>query len=182
MTIDLDTDKFTLNPTAFNKALTRSLNDIAKTSRSEMSKTVRAYYNIKKSDLDPKIKVTKATAGSDAAYLRVRSEPIGLIHFGATQSKARTKGAKVYYKTSAKVLKQGRKGVIKGAFIADIKGARNVFRRTTSKRLPIMKLSVVSPTTMVKRKGVDIVERVVKDKFPQVFDRHFKYYLSRSKK
>lgn len=184
MTIELDTSGFNIDPNVFDKALTSTLNDTAKTVKSEMSKVVRAYYNIKKQDLDPKMTITKASKGRDESIIKVRSQPIGLIHFNATQSVAKTKGAKTYYKTSAKVLKQSRKGVVKGAFIAKAKtsGSLQVFRRTTDKQYPIIKISVISPTSMVNKEGMATADRVIKDKFNTTFDRHYKYYASKVKR
>lgn len=181
MTVTIDTSGLNINPAAYTKALTRTLNDTAKTVKSEMSKVVRAYYNIKKQDLDPKMTITNARVGSDEAIIKVRSQPIGLIHFNATQSVAKTKGDKTYYKTSAKVLKQSRKGVVKGAFIAKAKtsGSLQVFRRSTDKQYPIIKISVISPTSMVNKEGMATADRVIKEKFNTTFDRHYKYYASK---
>lgn len=184
MTFSFDTSNFNIDAKTFDKALTRTLNDTAKTVKSEMSKVVRAYYNIKKQDLDPKMTITKATKGRDEAIIKVRSQPIGLIHFNATQSVAKVKGAKTYYKTSAKVLKQSRKGVVKGAFIGKAKtsGSLQVFRRTTDKQYPIIKLAVISPTSMVNKEGMDTADRVIKEKFNTTFDRHYKFYASKVKR
>lgn len=181
MTIELDTSGFNIDTNVFDKALTRTLNDTAKTVKSEMSKVVRAYYNIKKQDLDPKMTISSATKGRDEAIIKVRSQPIGLIHFNATQSVAKVKGAKTYYKTSAKVLKQSRKGVVKGAFIAKAKtsGSLQVFRRSTDKQYPIIKLTVISPTSMVSIKGMEVANEVIKEKFNTTFDRHYKFYASK---
>ena len=184
MTFSFDTSGYNIDAKIFDKALVRTLNDTAKTVKSEISKVVRAYYNIKKKDLDPKMKISKATKGRDEAIIKVTSRPIGLIHFNATQSIAKRKGAKTYYKTSAKILKQSRKGVVKGAFIGKAKGSNSlqVFRRTTDKQYPIIKLSVISPTSMVNKEGMDTADRVIKDKFNTTFERHYKFYASKAKR
>ena len=150
MTITLDTSNFSL-PTGetFDKALSSALNKTIVTAKKEMSFAVREVYNIKKKDLDPKIKVSKASSKRTEAVIRIRSKPIGLIHFNASAAKAFDKGQKRYFKTSAKVLKKSRKKVYKGAFIGRAKSSNSwqVFRRRTNRRLPIIKISVISPSS-----------------------------------
>ena len=184
MTIVLDTSKLRL-PTGntLNKAISSAINKSVVTAKKEMSSAVRDVYNIKKKDLDPKITVKKSSINNTNAVITVRSKPIGLIHFNATASKAFDKGQKRYFKTSAKVMKKERKKVHKGAFIGKAKNSNSyqVFRRSSNKKLPIIKLSVITPTTMVKKEGKDDFIEVVERDFTKNFDHEFAFYLGKQK-
>ena len=184
MTITLDTSKFRLpDINMLNKSLSTALNKTVVTAKKEMSAATREYYNIKKRDLDSKIRVTKATRGNTESVLRITSRPIGLIHFNATASKAFDKGQKRYFKVAAKVLKREKKKKVGGAFIGRAKTSNSyqVFRRTSSKRTPIRKLSVVTPTTMVERHGDEEFFKVINRDFQKQFNIAYKYYMSKQK-
>lgn len=184
MTIDIDTSNFSL-PTSnvLGKALASALNKTVVTAKKEMSSKTREYYNIKKRDLDSKIIVRKATRGNTESRITITSRPVGLIHFNATASKAFDKGQKRYFKTSAKVLKKGRKKVIKGAFIARAKNSNSwqVFERTGNSRVPLRKRSVITPTSMVENRGDDAFYDVINRDFAKNFNHEFEYYLSKAK-
>ena len=184
MTIELDTSKLRLpDVNILTKSLSTAMNKTVVTAKKEMSAATREYYNIKKKDLDPKINVKKATRGNTESIIRITSRPIGLIHFNATASKALDKGQKRYFKVSAKVLKKQRKKVVGGAFIGRGKQSNSyqVFRRTTSKRTPIRKLSVVTPTTMVERHGEEEFIKAIKRDFDKQFTIAFNYFMSKKK-
>ena len=184
MTITLDTSKLRLpNANTLDKAISSALNKTVTTAKKEMSAAVREIYNIKKKDLDPKIKVKKSTVNSTESVITIRSRPIGLIHFNATASKAFDKGQKRYFKTSAKVLKKSRKKVYKGAFIGKAKDSNSwqVFIRRSNKRLPLIKKSVITPTSMVNKEGKDDFINVIKRDFEKNFDHEFAYYLGKQR-
>ena len=184
MTIELDISKLNLPTTnTLNKAIASSINKSVVTAKKELSIAVRAYYDIKKKDLDPKIKVNKATMNDTQSIITVRSKPIGLIHFGAKSLKAFDKGQKRYFKTSAKVLKQSGRKVYKGAFIAKAKDSNSwqVFRRRTNKKLPLIKVSVITPTTMVEREGEKIFLETVDRRVKEIFFHELKYFTEKQK-
>ena len=184
MRIEIDTTGFSFPSAAtLERAIASAINKTVVTAKKEMSAGVREVYNIKKRDLDPHITVRKAKASDTQSIITVKSKSIGLIHFNATATKAFDRGSKRYFKTSARVLKRNRKRVIKGAFIGKGKGSRSwqVFRRTSSKRLPIRKLSVITPTTMTKKEGVDDFTRVIRKDFNKNFKHEFKYFMGKQK-
>ncbi len=184
MTITLER-KGTGLPTGniLNKALSSALNKTITTAKKEMSMGVRKVYNIKKRDLDPKITVKKATAGSTESTITIRSKSIGLIHFNATSSKSFMKGEKIYWKTSAKVLKKDRKKVHRGAFISRGKNSKSwqVFRRSSNKRLPLIKLSVITATTMTKKEGADDFFKVIDRDFDKNFQHELQYFSGKQR-
>jgi len=184
MIITVDYGKITIpTGTTLNKAISSAINKTIVTAKKEMSAGVRKVYNIKKKDLDSKITVKKASQSNTESIITIRSKPIGLIHFNATASKAFDKGQKRYFKTSAKVMKNSRKKVYKGAFIGRAKNSKSyqVFRRTTNKRLPIVKMSVYTPTTMVKKEGKDDFFRVMERDFNDKFNHELKFYIGKQK-
>lgn len=185
MTIEIDTSKLTL-PTVdvLGKSLASALNKTVVTARKEMSQATRDYYNIKKRDLDKKIDVRKATKGNTESIINITSRPVGLIHFNATASKAFDKGQKRYFKTSAKVLKRGRKKVVNGAFIARAKNSNSwqVFERTGKSQYPLRKRAVITPTSMVENKGDDAFYEVISRDFTKNFNHEFEFYMGKAKR
>lgn len=184
MTITIDTSNLKIpSMSTMNKAISSALNKTVVTAKKEMSQAVRAKYNVKKKDLDSKMKVTKSTVNNTQSVISIRSRPIGLIHFGATAAKAFDKGQKRYFKTSAKVLRNERKKVVNGAFIGRAKNSSSwqVFRRTGDKRLPIVKMSVISPTSMIAKEGADDFEKVIVRDFKKNFDHELEFYLGKQK-
>lgn len=184
MNITIDTSKLKLpNGDALGKAISSAMNKTIVTAKKEMSTKTRDYYNIKKRDLDSKIKVKKATRGNMESILTITSSPIGLIHFGASSTTAFDKGSKRYFKTSAKVLKSGRKKVMKGTFIAKAKTSNSwqVFERTGSSQYPLRKRSVITPTAMVDRHGDAAFFEVINRDFNKNFQHEFEYYMGKVK-
>ena len=184
MTITFNTSKLRLPTTqTLNKAISSALNKTVVTAKKEMSSGVREIYNLKKKDLDPKIHVKKASMNNTSSTITVRSSPIGMIHFNATATKAYLKGRKTYYKTSAKILKKERKKVYRGVFIGKAKNSNSsqVFRRSTKKRLPLKKMSVITPTSMVKMEGLDDFIKVIQRDFNKNFNHEFSHFLGKQK-
>lgn len=81
----LDNVRKKLDPQIARRAIVRSLDRTVSSAKTEASSTLRDKYNIKKSDLDPKMSVMKASHTNLAAYLTLTGEPISLMRFNPVQ-------------------------------------------------------------------------------------------------
>lgn len=181
-----------------------ALNRAAQTAVTKASSFIREKYNFKKSELDQHIKIIKrANRGNPVVTVRVTNAEIGLIHFNAKQvgtggrPNLGEKGKMKHINTKGKVVYRGQsktgvtamvvKGKSKlyrgkryGAFIKTINGGKQVFIRTSSKKLPIKKLYGVSLTAMVRTKsGNSRVVDVMHDAFDEAYEKRFDHELKR---
>lgn len=110
------------------KAIVRALNKTADQARTAASQEVRAAgYNIKASAIKSSFSITKASKGRLVVVLKATGRPIGLINYGARQTKS---GVSVQVKAGRTILRH--------AFIATMpSGHRGVFERigNTHKRI-----------------------------------------------
>lgn len=120
-----------------------AINETSATGKSGVAKKVAAELAIAQKIIKKEISNTKANANNLSSNLRLKkTSRISLRYFGAKQNKAG-----VTYKISKT---QGRKTIL-GAFQGPKPGAikaswrGNVFKRTGSSRLPIVKLHGPSP-------------------------------------
>ena len=112
------------------KVMSRGLNRTATGARTATSRMLAGEASLKISDVRKRITLKKATYRSWRAGIKISRQRIPLISFGARQTK---KG--ITYK------KAGERVLIKHAFKATMKsGHTGVFRRMTSRRLPIAEL------------------------------------------
>lgn len=117
----------------FNKAMLGAINETADETKTAMSRGIRDLINIKKKDLDKRIRVVRATKKVLAAGIRMsasRKHRIGLGRFGARQT---AKGV------TYSIRKGGGRTLIPGAFGPDIpRLGHHVFVRAGKSRLPII--------------------------------------------
>jgi hypothetical protein len=101
---------------------------------------------------------------------------VNLIHFGAR---------KVATGVSVKILKDGDRKVIKGAFIGN-KG-KTVFKRKGKERLPIKTVTAISPSQMISVKLRD--KKIVEERKPLnslrrvltfIYSKYKRYFLQHS--
>lgn len=120
-------------PKLMQKNLPRALNRAGAAAKTAGSKALRRIYNIKAKRVNRAIDDIKARTNSFKFETRVRSRGVGLINFGARQTK---KGV------SYAILK-GQRRVLPGTFIAPMlgkpqqdEGKQGVFIRRTAKKPP----------------------------------------------
>lgn len=139
------------------KALVGAINDTTKTTKTQISKSIRERVNIKKKDIDDKIDAKLATPSKmHARIILSESKRLGLIYFGAKQDKR--KGGGVRYKID----KKGGRQFVRGAFILKVSTAKSsddkdkfqVFKRVGKRRFPIRKLQGISPWGAFVKSGM----------------------------
>jgi hypothetical protein len=163
-----------------DKAVVRAINKTASQVKVQASREIRdAGYRIKVAKIKSAISLRRANRTEIAATLKANGRPIGLINYGARQTKA---GVSVQ-------VKSGRK-IIKGAFIATMpNGHQGVFVRKGPKHqktqkngktvwsgLPIDELYGPSiPCAFMNALVQAALKQAVRDKFPRLLDHEIAY-------
>jgi hypothetical protein len=171
-----------LNPRVLEKAISYSLNEVQRSAIAKGTTETTKYYNIKASDIKRNIRQNKARIGESSIEMSIKSDPIPLYRFGASEVIVKRKGRKIYYGAKAKVLKKSRKKRYRGAFIATMKsGHTGIFRKAPTAEKPnrIKEQYVFSPTTMLKRKGLPVMERIFETKLLPTIESKYRYFLSK---
>lgn len=163
-----------------DKAIVRAVNKTAAQVKVQSAREVRdAGYNLKIAQIKKAIQLKRAGKSDLVAVLKATGRPIGLINYGARQTKA---GVSVQ-------VKNGRK-LIKGAFIATMpNGHQGVFIRkgvghkkivvggkARWSGLPIEELFGPSiPSAFMNKVVQDALKASVKEKFPRLLKHEIEY-------
>lgn len=188
----------------------RSINRSVDGMVTDVSSEVRSTYNVRKQDIDKRVRKYRATDYYDlkgsveiSGGVNSHTSAIPLLMFGAVgrQNTARgsvktMKGKNGYYSkllqrkaaagVSYKVLKSGGTGYSPKAFIIPgARGSLQVVRRTGSGKMSIKEMRVISMASMVASKGHSVVDRVMtkaQDRFQKNFKSDLLYYMDRANK
>jgi len=160
-----------------DQALARALNRTVEGARTDMSREIRAEFNLPAGYVRKRLTVRRASA-SRAGLVLVASLAGGdgkkraanVIAFGARQ---------VAQGVSVKIKRSSARKVIKGAFIGN-KG-RTVFIRTSKRRLPITAVQTIDVPQMFNTRRIQqAVVRAIDRKFPVNLQRDLMFYLKRA--
>lgn len=158
------------------QVLVRAVNGTLAQGQTRMAKEISTEFNIKSSDVKARMQVLKANYRnglfSVEGTLQVtskRGRSLNLINFDAKKTRDGI---------SVKILRNGGRKVIKGAFIGN--QGRTVFQRVGKTRLPIKAVQTIDVPQMFNTKRINrVVVQLLQDKFPEVFEREAKYYTDR---
>ena len=159
------------------KALASAVNKTLALSRTEMSKQIRAEFNLSASKVREKLHIRKATfkagrfsiEGSFSSSTKGGRRAINVINFAARQG---LRGVTV------KIKKQGARKTIKGAFTGN--AGRTVFRRVGKERLPIDPVQTIDVPQMFNTRRINVVvRRFMQERFPAIFDRDVRFYMGK---
>ena len=171
------------------KATVSALKKVASAARTVASEEIRKKYNIKKSDLDPRIQMPQFRVGATVAQITISGKGVPLSYFGAKQfavNRTITRASKSLKtkttKRSAKFLgvsievEQGKRTQLKSAFLAQMANQHiGVMQRLTGSTMKsrakyagtkhaekLINKGVVSIATMVQNTGVEpaVIQRV----------------------
>jgi hypothetical protein len=191
------------DPKVVQQAVRTTLKRTADSGRTTASEEIRKHYNVKKSDLDPRIKVTPPRADNMTAIIGISGRGMSLSYFGARQitgsrvlsRKGKSIGSsKVTRKMKAsgpvpqgvlvQVLKGKNTPLLRRAFLAKMKsGHIGVFRRLDKKRLPIEEKNVISIPSMAENANVmPRVLRKIQEKWDKEFPHQLKFYQDRARR
>jgi len=180
------------------RAAASALKKVSASALSTASAEIRAVYNVKKSDLDPRIKIRPPGTDDLTAVIIVSGKGISLSYFGARQfavnrTISRTgKGLKVKTrKRSAQFMgvevevEKDKRTQLRSAFLAQMtkSGHIGVMRRVGKKRLPIQEKQVISLASMIQKSDVQpaVLEKV-QAAWDTTFPHELEYQLSKAKK
>lgn len=153
------------------QAAVRSLNRTADQVRSAGVKSISAELGIKQKTVRDGLRVVRARRATLTSIVIGTGKQIGLINFRARQTKA-----------GVVVILGGKKKLFKGAFIGIMPGGhRGVFRRRTSRRLPIREMwGPGIPGTMAQDHIYKALENIARTRWPINFEADLKYYLNKT--
>jgi hypothetical protein len=160
------------------KAMARALNRTTDLGKTEMSRQIRAEFNISAAKVREKLFVRKATFNQGrfglSAVLESRTpggkRAINIINFAARQTKAGL---------TAKIKKGGGRVLIaKRGFIGN--QGRTVFMRVGASRLPIKAIQTIDVPQMFNTRRLNSkVQAYMLKRFPEVFAREAAFYIRR---
>jgi cation transport regulator ChaB len=160
------------------KALASALNKTTEQARSEMSRQIRAEFNLTPAKVKEKLFVQKARyqAGRFSLYATLSSSAkggrrsINVINFQAKQTK---KGL------TAKIKRNGGRVLVSSkGFIAN--AGRTAFMRLGKERLPIKAISTIDIPAMFTAKRINQhVRGFMLRKFEEIFQREAAFYTKR---
>lgn len=159
-----------------SQVLARSLNRTMEQARTQMSREIRAEYNLPASFVRERLRIRKAFAKTGQFSLQAeliggdgRRRSANVVRFGARQAQD---GVSV-------VIRKGQRKVIAGAFIGN-KG-RTVFKRTGKPRLPIKPVQTIEVAQMFNTRRINAaVVAAIRQRFPAIFEHELRYALSRA--
>lgn len=192
----------TLDPRNVQLAARASINRAADSGKSVSSQEIRKVYNVKASDISPRLKVSPARMDNMKAVLEISGRPMSLSYFGAKQimaGRVTSRGKNgLITRSNSKMRKYGpvpqgvRVEVVKGkptvlrhAFMSQMKksGHIGVFRRAGKSSLPIYEKNVITITSMISNADVmpSVLQRI-QDRLHVEFPRQLDYYMNRGKR
>ncbi len=186
-----------MDPKRVNRAASTALAKVAKSAVSTCSAEIRKVYNVKKGDLDPRIKLTPPRADNLTAIITISGKSMSLSYFGAKQLAgarviSRNKdGLKVVARKRAAKSQGVQVSVLKGkrtqlpqAFMARMKsGHIGVFRRMGKDRLPIMEKAVISIGSMARAAKVQpVILKKIGESWVKIFPHELEYQLGKAMK
>lgn len=187
------------DPAIVDKAIQSSLIRVLSSGKSSISENIRNIYNVKKSDLDPRIFLNKSRLADNEASIEISGRSMSLSYFGAKQilrnitrsrssqggilTKAISKQAKARgpmpYGVQIEVFK-GKPIILKKVFIAQMSRSSwhvGVYRRLFKSRLPIEEKAVVTFATMVNNKMImPVVLQRITDRWEIEFANNLEFH------
>ena len=153
------------NTRIVNQATRMALNETAKTAKTTAAGNIYHGWNLKKSDINKKLKTELARSSDLSAALVVRSESFSLSYFGAKQFSGRRTISRTGIKTGkrksskggvyVRIKRGGKITHLSTSFIAATRsGHIGVFRRSTRKHLPIAERRLITVPSMFKQQDV----------------------------
>jgi len=169
------------------KATVRALNKTAEQARTEASVQVRtAGFNIKASAIKKSFTIQKASAGRLLVVLKSTGAPIGLINYGARQTKSgvsvQVKGARTILRHAfIRTMGNGHKGVYERVGAARTKGAKQMVNgRMVRANLPVRELFGPSiPSALANEVVQNAIIAKMKQAFPKILEHEISFLMKK---
>ena len=186
------------DPDVVDKAIQSSLIRVLASGKSSISENIRNIYNVKKSDLDPRISLDKSRLADNEASIVISGRSMSLAYFGAKQilrniTRTRTKDSIITkgiskqaravgplpYGVQVEVL-HGKPIILRKVFMAQMNrssGHIGIFRRLFKKRKPIEEKAVVTFATMVSNQMImPVVLQRIADRWEIEFANNLQFH------
>lgn len=193
------------DPVVVRQAARSAIDRAVESGKSAASEEIRKVWNVQKSDLDNRIKISPPRIDDLTAVLSIYGKGMSLSYFGARQITGGTVRSRLGQqirseKLSRKLLAfvpmpkgviveviKGRPAtLIRNAFLAKVSAGKSgshigVYHRLTKNRLPIEEKKVISVATMANRPEVmqAIVTRI-SDRWMKEFPHQLQYFMSKA--
>lgn len=182
-----------LDPKNATKVLTRTMRRAIDTARTEASSTIRENVKVKKSDLDPQMRVKYAKPDDLKAVINVSGKPISLLYFGAKQLTAQNR---VITRTGGRQLKRASRNLGQGVTYEILKGQKKnlphafiafdprlnrlvVWRRVGTKRYPVKSVNMVTIASLfANRKTLAAMQRKIREEGPKIAAQEFNFVVN----
>ena len=160
---------------AFPKAVARTINRVATSSKAASAKHIAPLMNAKQSDIKRRMREEKASQRYLWASIIASGSPLKLITFKARQT-AKGVVAKAW----------GTAKLYKGTFIAPVRrGSSNnaVYARKTKHSLPVKQLWGPGIAQLFRKsENIVIMQSIVRSRLPIEFNNNIRFYASKLKR
>lgn len=196
----------TFDPNVVRAAARTAIDRATSSGKTIASDEIRKVWNVKRPELDPRIKITKPRLDDLTGVITISGRGMSLSYFGArqitgnrvvTRSKKQLKSDKIkramlkYGPLPQGVVVQVKHGketvLMRNAFFAKVKAGKSgshigIFRRLSSKRLKIWEKNVISIASMAEDENVmtSVIKRI-QERWEVEFPRQLDYYFSKSR-
>jgi hypothetical protein len=164
------------------REISAAINATAKKTRLDIGRKIRAEIAVKKESVENLIKVVRQSSplrlSAQVRLIKGKNADeegwrIPLRDFGARQTKSGT---------SYKINKKGGRATVRSAFMVPSMG-NHVFKRTTEKRLPIVKLMGPSPWgVFIKKKLTPVQQKEIEAELAKQIERRINLNVLRANK
>lgn len=172
-----------------DKVRASAMNRTLEQARTQMVREITAEYNLPTAYVRDMLRIQRASLKMGSFMMQAsliggdgKRRSANLIRFieryvTLAQAKKRVK-AGTLNQLLFQIKKAGGKKIISGAFIGN-KG-RTVFIRTGKSRLPIKALSTIDVPQMFNQRRINAaVVSAINTKFPEIFERELRYYITK---
>jgi hypothetical protein len=194
------------DPQVVRRAARAAIDRATKSGRTIVSKEITDVWNVKKSDVDPRIKLSSPSLYDLKGEISIGGKGMSLSYFGARQIMGASVRSRVGHNLKTGKVTRGMKAVgplphgvivqvlkgketalLRNAFLAKVTSGKSgshigVYRRFNKKRLPIDEKNVISIASMVNRPEVmtRVVDRII-ERWNVEFPSQLKYFMSKGK-
>lgn len=170
------------------RALASAMNKTVDLARTQMTREITSEFNITSGYVRERLRVRRAAAKGlvlEAALIggkggrRRSANIIAFVEKSVSLAQARKRAkAGTLDQLFVKVKRRGGKKPLRGAFIGN-KG-RTVFERVGKERLPIKPVQTIDVAQMFNTRKINAaVVRMIRQRFPEVFEREARFYVDR---
>ena len=183
-----------LDTPALRKAARQTLADLIGMAKTVTSAGIRAKFNVKKQDLDPRLTVKLPTYASLTGEIRVAGAPIPLVYFGARQLRDTLAGVQVRDNRGGRKTQRRAKGDRGVTYSLTVEGKKNlphafiafnrsfgryeVFQRKGKARNELRTFRSITIASMFEQERViEPVTRRIQAEFDGRFAHHLAYFM-----